>query len=322
VPSLAQTRKLVGDEIRVAIKAVALNARDAAIVAGQYPVPHTQPLVPCSDGAGEVLELGPDAHGFSVGERVVSCFFRDWTSGSATKDSIAVSHGCEIDGLLATEAVLSARALVRIPESVDFADAACAPCAGTTAWNALFEFGRLPPGRTVVVQGTGGVAMWAMQLASAAGLDCIVTSSSDQKLEQLPAQNAVKRLNYMSHEHWSSEVLRLTGGYGADLVLELAGRETVGESLKATCIGGKIAVIGGLSGWAYEGFNALDAVVKQLTLRGVYVGSREMLESLLKFMAAQCIRPLISDRVPFDRASAAFAAMTTSNRVGKIVITM
>jgi NADPH:quinone reductase-like Zn-dependent oxidoreductase len=323
VPSAAQSRELVGDEVRVAIKAVALNARDAAIVAGQYPVPHTRPLVPCSDGAGEVLELGPEANVFSIGERVVSCFFRDWVSGSATKDSIAVSHGCEIDGMLATEAVVSARALARIPESIDFADAACAPCAGTTAWNALFEFGRLPPGRTVVVQGTGGVALWAMQLASAAGLDCIVTSSSDRKLEQLPTRDAaIKCVNYTSHEQWASEILRLTGGQGADLVLELAGRETVGESLNAACVGGKIAVIGGLSGWAYEGFNSLAAVVKQLTLRGIYVGSREMLESLLKFMAAQRLRPMIAERIPFDSASAAFAAMVAPDRVGKIVITM
>lgn len=321
-PSVAHSRELVGDEVRLAIKAVALNARDAAIVAGQYPVPHTRPLVPCSDGAGEVLELGPEAHGFSVGERVVSCFFRDWVSGSATKDSIAVSHGCEIDGVLATEAVVSARALARIPESIDFADAACAPCAGTTAWNALFEFGRLAPGRTVVVQGTGGVALWAMQLASAAGLDCIVTSSSDRKLEELPTHDAIKRVNYRSHEQWASEILRLTGGHGADLVLELAGRETVGESLNAACVGGKIAVIGGLSGWAYEGFSSLAAVVKQLTLRGIYVGSREMLESLLKFMAAQRLRPMIAERIPFDSASAAFAAMAAPDRMGKIVVTM
>src|SRR5438105_3123834 len=322
VPSLADSRRLVGDEVRVAIKAVALNARDAAIVAGQYPVPHSRPLVPCSDGAGVVAELGQDAQGFSIGERVVSCFFRDWASGLATRDSIAVSHGCEIDGLLATEVVLSARALTRIPESVDFADAACAPCAGTTAWNALFEFGRLPPGRTVVVQGTGGVAMWALQLASAAGLDCIVVSSSDAKLERLPPLNAVKRINYTSHEHWAAEVVRVTDGRGADLVVELGGRKTVGESLQATCVGGKIAVIGGLSGWSYDGFNALDAVVKQLTLRGIYVGSREMLESLLKFMAAQRIRPMISERFPFDSASAAFAAMAAPDRLGKIVITL
>lgn len=321
-PSVAHRRALVGDEIRVAIKAIALNARDAGIVGGQYPVPHTQPLVPCSDGAGEVLELGPDAHGFSIGERVVSCFFRDWASGSATQDSIAVSHGCEVDGVLATEAVISARALARIPESIDFADAACAPCAGTTAWNALFEFGQLPPGKTVVVQGTGGVALWAMQLATAAGLDCIVTSSSDRKLEQLPAAATVNRVNYTAHKEWASEILRLTGGRGADLVLELAGRETVSESLKAARVGGKIAMIGGLSGWAYEGVNSLTAVIKQLTLRGVYVGSREMLESLLKFMAAQRIQPIIAERIPFDGAAAAFARMVEPNRVGKIVITV
>jgi NADPH:quinone reductase-like Zn-dependent oxidoreductase len=305
--------------VRVAVHAVALNARDLLIADGHYPVPHDRSIVMCSDGAGVVTDIGPGVTRFVVGERVVGSFFRDWHAGAATASSVAISHGCEIDGWLATEAAVSADCLVRVPDSMSFAEAACAPCAGVTAWNALFDFAQLEPGATVVVQGTGGVAVWAAQLASAASIRCIGTSSSNEKLARIREIEHADRINYTSHD-WATEVRRLTDQRGADLVLELGGRDTIDQSLKAAAFGGRIAAIGGLSGWQYANIQPLDLIARQLTLRGIHVGSTSTLEALLRFADEKRLKPLISATYPFDKTREAFAKFREARHVGKIVV--
>lgn len=306
-------------DVRVAVYAVAVNSRDLQIVAGQYPVPHDRPLVLCSDGAGVVTEVGAGVTRFAVGDRVVGSFFRNWHTGAARASSVAVSHGCEIDGWLTSDATFSAECLARIPDSMSFSDAACAPCAGVTAWSALFEFAQLKPGSTVVVQGTGGVATWAAQLASAAGIRCIGTSSSTDKLERICEIERGDRISYASGD-WASEVRRLTAGQGADLVLELGGRDSIKQSLQAVAFGGRIASIGGLSGWQYADIQPLDLITRHLTMRGIYVGSTQMLEQLLRFVEENRIRPMIAATYRFDKAQEAFEEFRQARHVGKIVV--
>jgi NADPH:quinone reductase-like Zn-dependent oxidoreductase len=315
-------RELGAGEARVAVRSISLNARDFLIADGHYGVPADPAVVLCSDGAGVVTEAAPGSP-HRIGDRVAGSFFRDWLSGPATLAAISTSFGCQLDGWLSTEVVMPAEALVRIPDALSFSDAACAPCAGVTAWNALFDFAQLAPGSSVLVQGTGGVATWAAQLAAAAGMRCLVTSSSDERLARISQVDGLAGaglINYKTYPEWAAEVLRLTDGQGVDLILELGGHDTIVQSLQAAAFGGRIAVIGGLSGWQYPPIPPLDLVKKQILMRGMHVGSRSMLQSLLKFSAEHRLKPVVSKTFGFDRVHEAFAAARESGHVGKIVI--
>lgn len=316
--------ELSAGEVRVEVRSVSINARDFLIADGHYSAPPDVPIVLCSDGAGVVIEVGPEAR-HQVGDRVVGSFFRDWTSGPPSSSGVSSSFGCQLDGWLATEVVMPGEALVRIPDPISFSEAACAPCAGVTAWNAMFDFAQLASGDSMLVQGTGGVAIWGAQLAAAAGIPCVVTSSSDEKLAHIAEIDGLDRarfVNYKSHPDWAVEVARLTDKLGVDLILELGGHDTIVQSIQSAAFGGHIAVIGGLSGWNYPAIPPLGLVVKQLTLRGLHVGSKNMLQSLLSFVAEHKVKPVISKTFGFDQAPEAFAEARNSRHVGKIVITV
>lgn len=319
VPRQVNRVPLLPGQVRVAVKAISLNARDALILAGQYPVSRDVARVPCSDGAGVIVEVGSAVGSRKVGDRVAGSFFRDWIDGPASEASIVHSYGCELDGWLATEMVLSAQSTVLLPEAISFADAACAPCAGVTAWQALFSDTGLRPGSTVVATGTGGVAMWCSILAGAAGHDCILTSSSNEKLRRL-AGPRVAGVNYVDHPDWANEIRSMTDGRGADLVLDLGGEQTITQALAACAYGGSVAVIGGTTGWEYPRLQPLALIRNNLTLRGVYVGSAAALEDLLAFIARRDVRPLVSHAFGFDEAQGAFNALAQRGHVGKIII--
>lgn len=318
-PGPAETKPLAPGQVRIAVRAVALNGRDLLIARGLYPVPHARPIVLCSDGAGVVTEAGSGT-GYAVGDRVVGSFFRAWHDGPATPEAVATSYGCEVDGWLAREVVIDGEALVRIPDGLSFAEAASAPCAGVTAWNALLEAGQLRSGSTLLVQGTGGVAAWAVQIAAAAGIRTISTSSSDEKLAKFRTLGASHAINYVAKPDWSDEAVRLTEGRGVDLVLELGGQATIQQSLRAVRFGGRIAVVGGLSGWQYDDIPPLTVATRQLTLTGIHVGNRRMLESLLGFVAEHRIQPLVSKTFGFEAAQDAFVEFDKARHVGKVVI--
>lgn len=312
-------RQLMPHEVRVAVRTVSLNYRDILICRGEYPAPSGQPIIPCSDGAGTVLEIGSEVNTFMVGESVVGSFFSDWEEGSPTQEKIAKTLGCNLDGWLAEEVILPAKALVSIPSGLSLATAACAPCAGVTAWVALVELAKLTPGQTVLIQGTGGVAMWMAQLAKAHHLRVIFITSDPDKVTRFN-DDVLGVINYHEHPNWSTEVLRLTNSRGADLVLEIGGNATIGESLRSVAFAGHIAVVGGLSGWTYDRVEYLELITKFATTHGIYVGSKRSLVDLLAFVDKNAIVPHVSTRFKFQDAPSAFREMEAGRHVGKILI--
>ncbi|MGH8807877.1 MAG: zinc-dependent alcohol dehydrogenase family protein, partial [Noviherbaspirillum sp.] len=233
-----QERELAPGEVRVRVRAVALNYRDLMVAQGNYLASAGQPLIPCSDASGEVIATGAGVTRFKVGDRVASVFFPDWIEGSVAPGKTATAPGGGVNGVLAEQIVLHEDALVRVPSHLDFVEAATLTCAGVTAWNALFVESALKPGGTALLLGTGGVSVWALQLAKAAGVRTIITSSSDEKLARARQLGADLAVNYSATPEWQQEVLRLTQGRGVDLVLEVGGRGTLARSIASTRMGG------------------------------------------------------------------------------------
>lgn len=306
-------------QVRVRIRAASLNYRDLMVLKGWYPVSSQAPLVPGSDGAGEVLEAGAAVTRFRAGDRVTTSFFPNWVEGRMAPARIQGALGGGDAGTLAEEIVLDERALVATPAHLDFAEAATLTCAGTTAWNALFETGGLKPGGTVLLLGTGGVSIWALQLARAAGARVIITSSSDEKLARARALGADATINYTQVPEWSTEVRKLTNGEGVDLVLEVGGEKTVAHSLASVRMQGTVVVIGGVSGFA--GAVPPRALISSATrLQGVYVGSRVMHEDLARFVAQVKLKPAI-DRVFASTAlPEAFRHFEAGKHFGKVAV--
>lgn len=306
-------------EVRVAIHAVALNYRDLLISDGNYLAGGREPVIPGSDGAGEVIEVGTRVTRYRVGDRVTPIFFRNWIDGAPTPINSAATLGADSDGVLAEQVIAHEESLVRIPDHLDYVQAATLPCAAVTAWNALFVEGDLKPGQTVLLQGTGGVSIHALQLAHAAGANTIITSSSDTKLERARQLGAGATINYRATPEWHEEALRLTGGRGVDLVLEIGGRDTLKRSLLATRMGGTVSVIGGLSGWGSElEYFTLIRGARRLT--GIFVGSRRMLEDLYQFIGHAKIRPVVDRAYDFDQAREAYEYLKSGNHFGKVVV--
>jgi len=318
--SEVEPRSLESDDVRVAIRAAALNFRDLQFARGDYPNTPPHPIVPLSDGVGEVTEIGPEVTRLAVGDRVITNFWPRWIDGAITPARISVSYGAQIDGTLAEELVADEDGLTRAPGTLSDAGAASIPCAGVTAWNALFVQGGARPGQTVLILGTGGVATWALQLAVAAGLNPIVTSSSDDKLKNAERLGARALINYRSHPEWQKEVLSLTHGQGAELILEVGGEQTLPRSIAATRFGGRVIVIGGLSGFGAAGIEPHDMIFGQKTLSAVAVGSRVMAEDLVRFIELHDIKPVIDSEFAFADARAAYHHLEAGRAVGKIVV--
>ena len=308
------------NDVRVVIRAAALNFRDLQIAKGGYPGTPPHPVVPLSDGVGEVVEIGTAVTRLAIGDRVITTFWPQWIDGPITPLKLAASYGVQIHGTLAQELVAHEDGLARAPSTVTDAGAAAIPCAGVTAWNALFVQGAARPGDTVLILGTGGVATWALQLAAAAGLNPIVTSSSDAKLTNAEAMGARALINYRTHPEWHHEVLHLTHGHGAELVLEVGGEQTLPRSIAATRFGGRVIVVGGLSGFGAAGIEPHDLIFGAKTLSGVAVGSRTMTEDLVRFIELHGIAPVIDNEFAFADARAAYEHLEAGKAVGKVVI--
>lgn len=304
-------------DVRVELKAATLNYRDLMVTRGWYPVAGQQALIPGSDGAGVVLETGADVTAFRPGDRVATSFFPNWSEGRPSRAKFAGALGAGGKGTLATELVLPEDAWVASPPGLDFVQAASLTCAGTTAWNALFVTGSVKAGDTVVLLGTGGVSIWALQLAKAAGARVILTSSSDEKLERARALGADDTLNYRTTPQWAAEVMKLTGGEGADQVVEVGGEKTIEQSLACIRVGGVITIIGAVSGMGGS-IAPRSLITSSARVLGVFVGSRAMHADLARAVAANDIRPVIDRAFPFDEAPAAYRHFESARHFGKV----
>jgi NADPH:quinone reductase-like Zn-dependent oxidoreductase len=306
-------------QIIVKVKACSLNFRDLGIVRGTYRMPVRENLIPLSDGAGEVIEVGPGVMRVKVGDRVAGCFFQRWAGGEAPADVHTSALGGGIDGMLAEYAVLEEDGVVKIPAHLSLEEGATLPCAGVTVWNAMTEHAKLIAGQTVLLQGTGGVSIFGLQLARMMGIQVIITSSSDDKLARAKALGANDGINYKTTPDWEKAALGLTGGRGVDHVVEVGGAATLARSFGAIRVGGKITMIGGLSGPATE-INPGLIFARRANVQGISVGSMQMFEAMSRAIAASGIKPVIDKVFPFDEAQAAYRHMASGAHFGKIVI--
>jgi NADPH:quinone reductase-like Zn-dependent oxidoreductase len=304
----------------VRVHAASLNYRDQAIVSGDYPMATIDDaFVPLSDGAGEVIAVGGGVARTVVGDRVAGTFFQTLRHPMAT---MPVALGAGTEGMLTEQVALYEDGIVPIPAGISYEEAACLPCAGVTAWHALFRMGTpVTPGQTVLVLGTGGVSMLALQLARSAGARVIVTSSSDEKLGRATQLGASIGINYRTTPEWDAEVLRLTAGQGADCVIELGGVGTMQRSINALARGGKITLIGLLTG-REGGVNPYPLMFKGGSVHGVYVGDRSMFLEMNRAIEVSGIKPVIDRVFPFEQAVDAYKYQATGQMVGKVVITI
>ena len=306
-------------EVLLRLKAVSLNYRDYMNVCGIRGVTGPIPRIPCSDGAGEIMALGEGVTQWQVGDRVVVPFMPTWLEGGFTQYHSSQALGGAIDGLLREEACLPANSLLGIPEHLSFEEAATLPCAAVTAWDALITRGNLQPGETVLILGSGGVSVFALQFAKMAGARVLAISSSDEKATRLREQGASATHNYRNDPAWDDWALAQTGGVGVDKVIEIGGPETLNRSIKATRFGGHIALIGVLTGTAGD-VQTVGILRKGIRMDGVYVGSRATFAQMLRAMTQAGMHPIIDSTFDFDQAVAAFDHIASGRHFGKIVI--
>jgi NADPH:quinone reductase-like Zn-dependent oxidoreductase len=307
-------------DLIVRVRAVSLNYRDLLHVLG-YVDSDRWPLVPCSDGAGEVIAIGSKVTRFRVGDRIAGAFFQRWNSGQITPDVMESALGGRLQGMLAQQVRIHEEGAVPIPAGWSFEQASTLPCAALTAWHALITKGKLAAGETVLLQGTGGVSLFALQIAKLHGARVILTSSSDDKLARARALGADETVNYRTHPDWEQQVLALTDGRGVDHVVEVGGAGTLEKSCMATRHGGKVWLIGVLTGFEAT-INPIQVLLKSLCVQGIYVGSREMFEAMNAAFSANRIAPVIDRVFPFAEAKAAFRSMQAAKHFGKLVVTV
>ncbi len=304
-------------EVLVRVRASSINYRDYLNVLDPVGRGIAMPRTPNSDGAGEVVEVGSGVSRFAPGDRVMGTFFQRWIGGGISPEAMASALGGALDGVLAEYVVLNENGLVAMPPHLAFQEASTLPCAALTAWHSLIEMGGLKAGETVLLLGTGGVSIMALQFAVMSGAKVIITSSSDEKLARAKAMGAWQTINYKTQTDWEKPVLDMTGGLGVDHVVEVGGAGTVQRSVAAVRVGGTIAMIGVLT----EGtLNATAVMRKSIRLQGIYVGSRSMFENMNKAIAAHEMRPVVDRIFPLEEARAAFHCMGEAGHFGKIVI--
>jgi NADPH:quinone reductase-like Zn-dependent oxidoreductase len=277
------------------------------------------PRIPLSDGAGEVLENGPGASRFQTGDPVLANFMTGWVSGGIDTEKARTALGGDIDGVLAEEVVLPESALLPVPKHLSLEEAATLPCAAVTAWHALMVDPVLKAGETVLIQGTGGVSIFALQIARMAGARVIATSSQDAKLARLATLGADQGINYKTEPRWADRVLELTDGRGVDHIVEVGGAGTLPSSLRSVRLGGHIALIGVLSGVGAE-FNPMPVLMKSVRLQGIFVGSREMFEAMNRAFELHQVKPVIDRSFSFEQAVEALNYMESGAHFGKIVV--
>lgn len=301
-------------EVLVAIKAVSLNYRDLIIAAGKY-THFASDVILASDAAGEVIAIGEGVTRFAVGDRVMANFFQGWIDGGYQREHGKTSLGGAIPGVLTTARVFDQRGLVRVPDHLTYEEAATLPCAAVTAWHALAD---VKPGDTVLILGTGGVAIFGLQFAKLRGARVIITSSSDDKLAKAVALGADATINYRTTPDWEHEVLLLTNGRGADHVLELGGAGTMAKSIASVRPGGQVSVIGVVTGTT-EPLN-IGAILPNIRLQGIYVGSVAMFEQMNRAIALHHLRPVIDRVFAFEEAPEALRYLEAAQHFGKVVI--
>ncbi|HEY3949443.1 NAD(P)-dependent alcohol dehydrogenase [Phenylobacterium sp.] len=307
-------------EVLVRMRAVSLNYRDLLMVQGVYSrAPKIDAITPFSDGCGVVEAVGPGVSRVKPGDRVATLFFQRWISGPPNLDKLSSSLGSPIPGAGRELAVFSADGVSKVPDFLTDQQVATLPCAALTAWRCLFEDADLRPGDTVALLGTGGVSIFGLQFAHAAGLRTLITSSSDGKLARAKALGADHLVNYRQTPEWSKPVREVTGGVGADLIIEVGGGGTIEQSLKAIRIGGHIAIVGVVGGFG-GGFNPAVLIGNSARLQGLSVGSRDMFEAMCRLMELHRIAPVVDKLFPWTEAKAAFAAMQAGEHFGKIVL--
>jgi len=306
-------------EVLVKIRAVSFNYRDLLMVKGLYNPKLRLPRIPCSDGAGEVVAVGEGVTAWKPKDRVAGIFMQNWLDGPPTQAKTKGALGGDIDGMLAERVVLKASGLVAVPEHLSFEEAATLPCAAVTAWNALAA-GNLRPGATVLIQGTGGVAIFALQLARLRGARVLGISGSQEKLERAYSLGLDGGLNYRDNPAWDQWALEETGGEGVDLVVEVGGQGTLARSLKALKIGGTIAQVGILSS-SVEPFPVPFILHKQARIQGIYVGSRKDFEDLNKAVSLALLRP-VGENFNWSQAREVLGRMEGARHFGKLVVTV
>ena len=306
-------------EVLVRMHAVSLNFRDLGTTRRERPGNLPPPFTVCSDGAGEIVAVGEGVTKWKTGDRVMPCFFQDWPAGGMTRDIMKTALGGALPGVLSELAIARQDALVRVPQHLSFEEAATLPCAAVTAWNALVGHGHIKSGETVLTLGTGGVSLFALQFAKLHGARVIITSSSDEKLARARELGADETINYRTAPEWERRVFELTNKTGADNVIELGGAGTLQKSLDSVRFGGRVSLIGVLTG--FEGLvNPWPVIARSVTVQGIYVGSRALFEDMVRGMSQNGTKPVIDRVFDFSDARAAFEHMAAGAHFGKIVI--
>jgi NADPH:quinone reductase-like Zn-dependent oxidoreductase len=309
-------------EVLVRMRAVSLNYRDMLMVMGMYgraPTASVTPIPPFSDGCGIVEAVGAGVTRVKPGDRVATLFFQAWDAGPPTLEKLSSALGHPIPGAGRELGVFSQYGVSKVPEFLTDQQVATLPCAALTAWRALFEDGNLQPGDTVVLQGTGGVSIFGLQFAHAAGYRTAITSSSDEKLARAKAMGADQLINYKTTPEWGKAVRDGTNGVGADLIIEVGGGGTIEQSMRAIKIGGHIAIVGVVAGMG-SAFNPASLIGNSAKLQGLSVGSREMFEAMCRAIELHRIEPVVDKVFPWTDVGAAFAAMQSGQHFGKIVL--
>ncbi len=305
-------------EVLLKMRAVSLNFRDLLMLKGLYNPRLKRPMIPVSDGVGEVVAVGPGVVDRRVGERVTPLFMPGWLDGDVTPAKGATALGADVDGLLSEYAALPASGVLPVPEHLSDEEASTLPCAGVTAWNGLVEIGRVKAGETVLVLGTGGVSIFALQFAAMHGARVIATSSSDAKLAKVRDLGAWETINYRTTPDWEKRVLDLTGRRGVDHVIEVGGAGTLGKSLRSVRMGGHVSLIGVLAGPA--DFNPMAIIMNAVRLQGLFVGSGAMFARMNRAISAHTLKPVVDRVFPFDQAVEALRYLESGSHFGKVVI--
>lgn len=320
IKSLLDSKKELDDyEVRVRIHAVSLNYRDYLMVTGKYNPRQKLPLIPCSDGAGEVIEVGKKVTQWKVGDRVCGIFAQEWWDGPPNYKNLRSTLGGPLDGMLVQERIFNEQGLVSIPKNLSYEEASTLPCAALTAYNAVVTYGNVKPGSSVLILGTGGVSIFALQFAKAMGCETIVTSSSEEKLHRATQLGANHTINYTSRQNWEREVKKITNMNGCDLVIEVGGAGTLPKSMMAVRPGGTIALIGVLAGG--EGNLSLYPILMQgVCMQGIIVGNKRQFQEMNRAIETNQIHPVVDKIFPLEDYLPAFRHMESGSHFGKIVI--
>lgn len=308
------------DQVRVKIHAASLNYRDLKVIKGQYNPKQTLPLIPLSDGAGEVVEIGSKVTKFAVGDLVCATFSQHWPHGPPTKEASKKTLGSPLDGTLRRQGVFSEQGLIKFPKHLDLVEASTLPCAAVTAFNAIMLQSELKPGDSVLLEGTGGVSLFALQFAEILGLRAIIISSSDEKLKRAKALGASSGINYAAIPEWSKEVLKVADG-GVDAVIEVGGAKTISQAIASVKKGGVVCLIGVLSGVS-EPLDLRPILMNNIRIQGLFVGSMEVFEAMNRVISHSLLRPVIDRVFDFAEAPLALAHLESGKHFGKVCIAM